>query len=34
MDWTVRENVREQMRVLVKRTLRYRTSSKRLLRMC
>ncbi len=33
IDWTVRENVRAQMRVLVKRILRYWTSRRKLLRL-
>lgn len=34
IGWTVRENVRTQMRVLVKRILRHWTSRRKLLRLC
>ncbi len=34
IDWTVRENVRAQMRVLVKRILRHWTSRRKLLKQC
>jgi len=34
LHWTVCENVRAQMHVLVKRILRYRTSRRKLLEQC